>query len=108
MTTPETRGNETATALRKGLKWLAIATVVLYVGSIIWGIKVWQDGQDTNAALCAYRISLEDQVLASTQFLQLHPTGTPDIPAKVIVDGIARQQRAIDSLHSLSCPEPTT
>lgn len=104
MTTPETRGNETATALRKGLRNLYIATAVLYLAFIGWGLKVYFDGQETRAALCTYRDDLQSRVTSNTEFLKEHPNGIPGVPTKVLVDSIANQQRAINSLTELNCP----
>lgn len=103
MATPETRGKETATVLRKTLKRLVWATVVLYLCLAAVVIKVYLDGKSTTESLCAFRTDLVQRVVQSNQFLKEHPNGTPGIPVKTITDSITNQTRTVLSLKDISC-----
>ena len=100
----ETRGLETATALRKSLRKLVLATVVLYLVIAAIGLKIYLNGRDTTDALCTLRTDLQVRVNSSTNFLIEHPKGIPGITPKMIRDGIDNQQRSINALQGLHCP----
>lgn len=102
--TPETRGLETAAALRKSLRRLVVATIVLYVVFFAAGAKVYLDGRKTTKSLCSLRTDLQVRVDASAKYLADHPEGIPGISPKMIRDGIANQQRTIQALRGLTCP----
>lgn len=107
--TPENGGKETtstADILRKTLRRLTIATVVLYLALGGVALKIYLDGRTTTKALCSLRTDLTNRVLASIQFLKDHPQGIEGIPVKVIIDGISNQSRTIVALKDLSCDEP--
>lgn len=103
--TPDSVGGKTvADQLQRSLRKLAIATVLLYVGLIAGGIKVYLDAKNTNDALCTFRQDLIVRVLSSTDFLKKHPKGIPGIPPKIILEGISNQQKTITALKDLNCP----
>lgn len=103
--TPDSVGGITAASkLRRSLRRLAIATVILYLALIAAGVKVYSDSKNTSDALCTFRQDLVTRVLASTDFLRDHPKGIPGIPPKFILESIANQQRTITSLKDLHCP----
>lgn len=104
--TPDT-GETTAGALRRALRRLAIATVVLYVILIAGGIKVWSDNKHTTETLCEFRADLETRVVGSILFLREHPGGIAGISSKTIVDQITNQQRTIAALADLNCDSST-
>lgn len=101
---PETRGLGTAAVLRKSLKRLVWATVLLYVVLFAIGLKVYLDGRNTTKALCTLRTDLQVRVNSSIDFLSEHPEGIPGISPKMIRDGIENQQRTISALQGLDCP----
>jgi hypothetical protein len=105
----EVKSSAVADSLRKTLRLLVIATIVLYLVMVGIGIKIWQDGKATTDALCTYRADLITRVNASIAFLSEHPDGLPEagVTAKSISDGINNQQHAILALADLNCSEPT-
>lgn len=106
MTSPS-EGETTAGALRRALRRLALATVVLYVILIAGGIKVYVDNKHTTDTLCEFRTDLETRVVGSILFLREHPGGIPGISSKTIVDQITNQQRTIEALADLDCSSAT-
>jgi len=107
MTDPQREEQTTAGALRRALRWLAAATVVLYVILFAAGIKVYIDNQHTTDTLCTFRSDLETRVVGSILFLREHPEGLAGVPTKTIVDQITNQQRTITALQGLNCDSST-
>lgn len=98
-------GISVADRLRRSLRRLAIATVILYVALCAAGIKVYLDQRNTTESLCTLRTDLRLRVDSSIEFLKEHPQGIPGIPAKTILDGIQNQRKSIIALNGLNCPE---
>jgi hypothetical protein len=96
----------TQDVLRRSLRRLALATVLLYL--ILGGLwlKVYLDQKNTTKTLCTLRDDLRKRVDASVNFLADHPNGVPGIPAKTILDGIKNQRDTIIALNGLDCPTP--
>lgn len=102
--TPVSLGGITmADHLRRSLRRLAIATVLLYLALIAGGVLVYIDQRNTANALCTFRQDLERRVLASTDFLKDNPKGVPGIPPRYIVLSINNQTKTITALKSLNC-----
>lgn len=102
--TPESVGGRTvADHLIRSLRILAVMTVLLYLGLIAGGIKVYLDAKNTNNVLCTFRQDLIVRVLASSNFLEDNPKGIPGVPTKVILEQIKNQQRTITALQGLDC-----
>lgn len=89
--------------IRRTLRRLIVATVVLYLLTMGAAVYVYLESQVNRNALCTFRANLEDQVAQSTNFLADHPAGVPGITPAVIQQGIQKQVIAINSLSSLSC-----
>lgn len=62
-----------------------------------------KQGQEAHAAICTYRSSLERQNASSQKFLLAHPHGIPGIPASLIRNSIADQQKTINALSTVHC-----
>lgn len=114
MTTPEEeQGHETeaAATLRKTLRMLVVATVVLYIVLVAVCVKVYLDGRSTHNALCTFQADRITQVTQSLQFLADHPEGTSEFPVEAIVNSVNSQIGTINALSSLNCvasqPVPT-
>lgn len=100
-------GAEVADELRRGLRRLTIATVVLFVALVGVVFYVWVvAGRSTNA-LCEIRHDRERQVAASRDFLVENPNGVPGITAAAVRQSIDNAQRTIDALDGLPCPPLT-
>lgn len=109
MTAPPEERREaktTATQLRRSLRYLTAATLVLALVLLGAGIKVYLDGRDTKDALCTLRFDLATRALAATAYLKEHPNGAPGIPAKQVLESIYNQQRTIVALKDLNCDKP--
>jgi hypothetical protein len=100
--------------LRRGLRRLTIATVLLYLGLIVVFGLGWRDASSarhdlqreearTNAALCTLRGDLEQRAKASADYLAEHPEGLPGIPASIIKSNLTGQRRTIAALSGLQC-----
>jgi hypothetical protein len=89
--------------IRKTLRFLVGATVVLYLIVIVVSGLAFHDSRTNHDALCALRADKEVGVEASQTFLRDHPKGIPGISPAVIREGIQNQQRTIEALDSISC-----
>lgn len=107
-----TEGEETrhtpshvAEELQNSLKWLVRFTVILYLIFAALGYYVWQQGNDTNSALCAYRADLQARVTQSLDYLKDHPNGSKalGITREQLLVNIANQNRVIKAFSGLSC-----
>jgi sulfur transfer complex TusBCD TusB component (DsrH family) len=90
-------------SVKSALRWLVIATGVLYVALGVVAIKSYHDSARTQSALCALRADLQARVRTSEGFLREHPRGVAGIPARTIQEGIVNQRRTIKALSALSC-----
>ena len=103
---PATRGLETATVLRKTLRLLVIATVLLYLAVFGTGYYVYTIAQSNTKGLCALRTDAESRVDQSKQFLKEHPQGIPGISAEQLKRSTDNSKRTIAALESVRCPPP--
>lgn len=103
--------------MKRALRWLALATLGLYVaiiaGVIAWGIysggerdRLAAESARTNDALCALRHDLEVRAQSSREFLADHPRGVGGIPASAIRVGLMNSERTIAVLGVLRCDGP--
>jgi hypothetical protein len=101
--------------LKRSLRWLTIATVVLYL--MLAGVgaflivslnsqqnKLQQVTDTTTGALCAFVHDLERRVETTVQFLEENPDGVGALSAAVIRQSLANQRQTLVSLESLQCP----
>ena len=104
--------------LMKALRWLTIATVVLYLSmAALAGYFRYESGQSradirevaytTGEALCSLKSDFRVRLEVAKEFLQDHPDGIPGIPAAVIKDGIRQQEITLKALEPLQCPVPS-
>ena len=101
--------------LRSALRWLVIATVVLYAALAILGtlgfLNSRQQRQDlsnavfeTNTALCALRDDLQRRVDASRAFIEEHPNGVDGLTPTLIEQRAKETERSIEALSAVDCP----
>jgi hypothetical protein len=101
--------------LKRALRWLTVATVVLYValaGVGLWGFVSANHQRDEirgatdtiNTALCAFVHDLERRVETSEAFLEANPQGVGELSAAVIRQSIANQRLTLVALEPLECP----
>ena len=100
--------------LRRGLLWLAIATVFLFLVVCAGGaLAYWDSANQRNAirtnqvqtqrALCTFVADLQRRVDTARQFLREHPNGIPGISRAQLQLSIDNQQRTIKALDALEC-----
>jgi hypothetical protein len=94
-------------AIKRTLRWLAVATVVLALVLVGLVTYVLVNQETTHDALCNLRGDRIEEVAASRAFLDKHPEGLPQagISAAVIQQGIERSQTTVDSLAPLGCAD---
>lgn len=93
---------------RHTLKFLVtlgvVGAVALFGGGYRLALQT-SDNKQTTRALCALKDDVKRRAQSSRDYLTAHPNGAPGIPAKVIRDGIVNQQRTVDALRGLKCPD---
>lgn len=98
----------TAASLRRNLRFLIYATVVLYLIVAAAVVIVWMSDRRTAHALCTYRGDLVQRHDQTVAYLSTHPDGIAGVDRATIQASLRNQQRAIDALASLRCPEGST
>jgi hypothetical protein len=91
---PPERSEDVGQTIKRSLRWLITATVVLYV---VLAILTFQ----STASMCALKSDQKAQVATSQQFLVDHPQGIPGISVGVLQTGITNRKRTIHSLRFL-------
>lgn len=94
---------DTPELVRRALRTLQIATVVLYAALILASGYFWWDARQTKHAVCAFRTDLQVRVDASEAYLVDHPDGFLGIPAAQIRSSIDGQRRTIVALAGAGC-----
>lgn len=106
---------DTPEQLNRRLRWLVIATVVVYLALIgfIGAFSISFSNQraelrritlNTNAALCTLRSDLEVRLQGAKDFLAEHPDGIAGITAATLQQSITNQERTVTALSGLECP----
>lgn len=106
MSEPEKPARTTADVLRRSLRRLVIATIVLYLllGGVVW--YVYGVARDNTDGLCAFRNDVAGRVEGSKQFLIDHPDGSGDITPELLKATITQGQQTVKALSSVNCPAP--
>jgi hypothetical protein len=103
---------DVGTQIKHWLRILTLSTIALYLllgAALGYGwYALHRDEARTNTALCSLRADREQSNASSREFLREHPHGIPGISPAAIRQGIANQQRTIDSLSGLRCNDGTT
>jgi predicted negative regulator of RcsB-dependent stress response len=105
---------EIAEEIKRALRNLTRATIIIYVVLAGLGLFAWIDSSNqraeikqvaisTNQALCALRFDLEARVENAEQFLVNNPDGIPGLSAASIQTSIESQRRTIVALRGLDC-----
>lgn len=89
--------------MQRGLRWLIIATIVLYLGVVVIGLLAWSNALTTQKALCQFRGDLTSRVVGGEKFLKAHPDGAFGISADEIQTQLDNQRRTVKALSILSC-----
>lgn len=102
--------------LQQGVRYLAAATIVLYLAVSTLAVVGYLDSRarqadvqtfasQTRASLCTLRADLVTRIAASTRFLRQHPDGIAGIPAAAIRQSRDGQRRTVEALSGLRCPD---
>lgn len=94
--------------------WLIVATV--FVVSVVVGTsflgtsdreRINRVSQETHAALCAFKIDLEDRVADTEEYLEAVDSGERVLPPGItradIAETLAGRSATLDSLKGLEC-----
>ena len=103
-----------AAQLKRELRLVSIATVVLYVVVLATLVFVWFDSKSTDAtlrretvrttnALCTFREDLARRARETQNFLAEHPEGIPGISANTLRQSVINQQQTVNALQDLDC-----
>lgn len=95
----------TAAALRRTLRCLIGATVILYLIVAAALVLVWAYENRTRHALCTYRGDLVQRHDQTAAYLGTHPDGIAGVDRATIRASLHNQQRTIDALTALHCPD---
>lgn len=90
-------------SLTEGLRWVAIATLLLYVCLIGAGTYAYLESQKNHHALCSLRADLDERVTTGETYLKAHPEGFAGVSATQIQETIDNQKRTIEALSNLAC-----
>ena len=109
------------TDLRRALRWLTTATVVLYlaltgIGGYVYvvgtsqsqrlvdtAVELHEVATTNHAALCTLRRDLETRVEALREFLEDNPNGIPGLSPVAIRHRIEDLEQTLDALDILEC-----
>lgn len=94
---------ESAAAIKKSLRGLVIATIILYLAMLGIAGYAWWTAHKNAEALCAVREDQERRVTASLQFLADNPDGIPGISAAQIKTSIENSKRTVEALSGVNC-----
>jgi hypothetical protein len=101
--------------LKRALRWLTVAVVVMYlVMAIIGGglfisanhqrAEISTVNARTSDALCALVHDIERRIAGAQDFLDKNPEGSTAIPAVLIRQTIQNQRQTLEALSPLNCP----
>jgi hypothetical protein len=98
--------SKAAVEIKKTLRLLVIATVVLFVLVVAGGIYTWTVSNNNRDALCAYRADLETRIQQGEDFLIKHPEGIPTIgiSAAQLKNNLDGQKHAVKAFQEVNCP----
>lgn len=90
--------------LKRTLRWLVRATVLLYIFMIGLTGYTWMKTNDNNDALCALRKDAQGRYDTSTKFLHDHPQGFPGVATREEIQrGVDTSAATLDALSDLNC-----
>lgn len=102
---PNPNVEDTADKINSAVRWLAVSTVVLFLGLIALGTYVYTIASSNNDGLCALRSEAKDRLEGTQKYLKEHPEGFPGITRAEIIKGLEGPKRTIRALKGLNCPK---
>lgn len=89
--------------IKKTLRRLVIATVVLFVGLVSGVLYTWSVSRNNQKALCTYRADVEARIQQGELFLIEHPRGVQGISPEAIKQGLDNQRRVAAAFQDVNC-----
>lgn len=90
-------------ALRRSLRGLILATVVLFMISGATVLKVSSVARENTHALCTLRADVTARRDGARKYLRDHPAGFPGVPASALRVSISNQTATIRALGGINC-----
>ncbi len=100
------KARNTARELRRTLRILLVATVILYLGGIGLGLYTLSIANNNNDALCSLRNNYVFQNTVSRDFLRDHPNGNADFTVAQIKQTMRNRVAIIRALDNGDCKPP--
>jgi len=94
----------TAKELRRWIRVLAAATVVLYIVMLSVATYTYVQGLRNTRALCTIRDNAQDRADTGRQFLIDHPNGIAGLSADDIERSINTSLATVKALDDVDCP----
>lgn len=95
--------SKAAQEIKKTLNLLVVATVVLFF-MVLGGVAyTWTVSKSNHDALCAYKKSLQSNIVTSEKFIVKHPGGFGGITIKEIQDNIDEQRKTLRAFDGVRC-----
>lgn len=98
-----TADNPVIKQIKKLLRYIAIATVILYIVVIGVAFKTYSDSAEVHDSLCTFRADLQQRVETTEGYLEEHPEGIAGVPAATLKTSISNQKQTILALNTLNC-----
>lgn len=95
--------NSTARDIKRTLRWLVVATIVVYIASGTVAIIAQHNAHNAHTALCALRADVERRAASTRVFLREHPEGIPGIPVATLRASEETAMRTVRALSMLDC-----
>ena len=92
-----------AEEIKRTLRGLVIATVVLYLAMVGVAFYVYSNSRDNTKALCAIRHDAQVRVTESQAFLNAHPNGFLGLSASQLQQSINDSDQTVNALSGLGC-----
>lgn len=89
--------------LAKGIRWLAVSTMILVVCLAGAMAYTYSESQTNHSSLCSFKGDLQTRVVEGESYLKGHPQGVAGVPASTIKESLDNEKRTIESLSDLNC-----
>jgi hypothetical protein len=94
---------DAAKEIKRTLRGLVIATLVLYLVMVGLGLYVLKTSNSATKALCSVRLESQKRVEEGSVFLKEHPNGFAGIAPGNLKRSIRDSQDTVDALSGLDC-----
>lgn len=103
MTQNKTKLEKKADRVEIMLYSLAAAIVIIF-SMLIFGLRQNQQAiNQSHQAICAEKLTYQQQIKSTKSFLRDHPKGIPGVPNKLLLQGLQETEAQLAALHNISC-----